>query len=57
MIQSTDCVEVGQTIGVYIEPDAIHIMKQSDYSGKFGDYSFFSDEIEELSVIDDEEEE
>ena len=30
-------------------------MKKSEYSGQFGDYSTFSDEIEELSIVDDEE--
>ena len=49
MIQSTDYVSPEQRIGLYIEPDAIHIMKKSKYSGKFGDYSSFSDEIDTLS--------
>jgi spermidine/putrescine transport system ATP-binding protein len=49
MIQSTDYVAPEADIGVYIEPDAIHIMKKSKYSGKFGDYSSFSDEIDQLS--------
>ncbi len=49
MIQSTDFVEPNSTIGVYIEPDAIHVMKKSEYSDKFGDYSSFSDELEHLS--------
>lgn len=49
MIQSTDFVAVDEKIGIFIEPDAIHIMKKSKYSGQFGDYSTFSDEIEELS--------
>ncbi len=49
MIQSTDYVSPEQTIGVYIEPDAIHIMKKSEYSDMFGDYSTFSDEMEHLS--------
>ncbi len=49
MIQSTEYVAPEAEIGVYIEPDAIHIMKKSKYSGKFGDYSTFSDEIEEMS--------
>ena len=49
MIQSTDYVSPEQKIGLYIEPDAIHIMKKSKYSGKFGDYSSFSDEIDQLS--------
>ena len=55
MIQSTDYVAVNEKIGLYIEPDAIHIMKKSEYSGQFGDYSTFSDEIEELSIINNEE--
>ncbi len=54
MIQSTDFVDVNQKIGVYIEPDAIHIMSKSEYSGQYGDYSTFSDEIEELSNLDEE---
>ena len=56
MIQSTDYVEVGQNIGVYVEPDAIHIMKKSEYSNMFGDYSSFSDELERLSDANEEEE-
>ena len=51
MIQSTDIQHVGDRIGLYIEPDAFHIMKKSEYSGKFGDYSTFSDEIEQLSDL------
>ena len=56
MIQTTDFVSVGSDIGLYIEPDAIHVMKKSEYSGKFGDSSSFSDEIDELSnpVMNDE---
>lgn len=49
MIQTTDCHEVGETVGLYIEPDAIHIMKKSEYSGKFGDYSSYSDELDEMN--------
>ncbi len=56
MIQSTDYVEPDATIGLYIEPDAIHIMKKSKYSGKYGDYSSFSDEIDQLSDADSAEE-
>lgn len=51
MIQSTDIQYVNDKIGLYIEPDAFHIMKKSEYSGKFGDYSTFSDEIEQLSDL------
>ncbi len=56
MIQSTDYVEPDATIGLFIEPDAIHIMKKSKYSGMFGDYSSFSDEIDQLSDADAAEE-
>ena len=56
MIQSTDYVAPNANIGLYIEPDAIHIMKKSKYSGKFGDYSSFSDEIDQLSNADAAEE-
>jgi hypothetical protein len=31
-------------------------MKKSKYSGKFGDYSTFSDEMDHLSDVVDEEE-
>ena len=59
MIQTTDYQEVGSTIGLVIEPDAIHIMKKSEYSGLYGDYSSFSEEFDELSdatIYEDEEE-
>ena len=56
MIQTTDYVAPEAEIGVYIEPDAIHIMKKSEFSGMFGDYSSFSDELDRLSELDNEEE-
>ena len=55
MIQTTDFVDVDENIGLYIEPDAIHIMKKSEYSGMFGDYSSFSNELDELSIPPEEE--
>ena len=55
MIQSTDYVAPDSRIGVYIEPDAIHIMKKSEYSGLYGDYSSYSEEIDHLSDIIEEE--
>lgn len=51
MIQSTDISHVGDRIGLFIEPDAIHIMKKSEYSGTFGDFSSYSDEFDELSDV------
>ncbi len=56
MIQSTDYVAPEEEIGLYIEPDAIHIMKKSKFSGMFGDYSSFSDELDSLSDADAAEE-
>ncbi len=47
MIQSTDCREPGDRIGLSLGPDDIHVMAKSEYSGMFGDYSTFSDEMEE----------
>ena len=52
MIQTTDFVDVDEHIGLSIDPDAIQIMKKSEYSGMFGDYSTYSDEAEELSEIE-----
>ncbi len=57
MIQTTDYVAPEAEIGVYVEPDAIHIMKKSEFSGMFGDYSSFSDELEKLSDLGDTEDE
>ena len=57
MIQTTDYAAEGEKVGIYIEPDAIHIMKKSEYSGMFGDYSSYSMEMDELSVVESEDEE
>ena len=48
MIQTTDFVDVDEHIGIYLEPDAIHVMHKSEYSGLYGDYSSFSNEFDEL---------
>ena len=48
MVQATDEQKVGTKVGLIIEPDAIHIMKKSEYSGVFGDYSTFSDEMDQM---------
>ena len=37
MIETSDYVAPAEKIGLYIEPDAIHVMKKSEYSGRFGD--------------------
>ena len=59
LIQTTDHSPVGARIGVKIDSDGFHIMKKSEYSGQFGDYSSYSEEYEELadaSLETDEEE-
>ncbi len=50
LIQTTDHSPVGSHIGVKIDPDGFHIMKKSEYSGKFGDYSSYSAEYDELNA-------
>ena len=54
MIQSTDSPAVGDRIGISIPPQDIHIMKKSEYSGMFGDYSTFSDEMELMNEVEDD---
>ena len=58
LIQTTDFCPVGSYIGIKIDPDGIHVMRKSEYSGMFGDYSSYSEEYEEISdaTIDPEEE-
>ena len=59
LIQTTDLAPVGSRIGIKLDPDAIHVMKKSAYSGMFGDYSSYSaeyDEINDPDIIYDEAE-
>ena len=60
LIQTTDHCPEGERIGIKIDPDGIHVMKKSQYSGMFGDYSSFSEEYDELDdatlEVEDEEE-
>ena len=53
MIQTTDYAKVGKKIGLIIKPDEIHVMKKSKYSGLYGDYSSFSDEMDHISDADE----
>ncbi len=55
LIQTTDHSPVGARIGIKIDPDGIHVMKKSRYSGLYGDYSSFSDEYDELDTVESEE--
>ncbi len=48
LIQTTDFHPEGSTIGIILNPDDIHIMHKSQYSGMFGDYSSYSEEYEEM---------
>ena len=61
LIQTTDFCPVDSLIGIKIDPDGIHVMKKSEYSGMFGDYSSYSEEYEEISdasiELDEEESE
>ena len=36
-------------IGIVLDPDDIHIMHKSRYSGMFGDYSSYSEEFDEMN--------
>lgn len=56
MIQSTESQKPGDTIGLILQPNDIHIMKKSQYSGEIGDYSAFSDEIYEEQHLEEKEE-
>ena len=49
MVQTTEYSAVGDKIGISIKPDEIQVMKKSEYSGLYGDYSSFSEEFDELS--------
>ncbi len=57
MLETSDYVAPDAIIGLDIEPEAIHVMKKSEYSGMFGDYSSFSDELDNLGNPDSEEDE
>ena len=57
LIQTTDFHGVGETIGIRLNPEDIHIMHKSEYSGMFGDYSSYSAEYDELMEDTGDEEE
>ena len=57
LIQTTDFHGVGTTIGIRLNPEDIHIMRKSEYSGLFGDYSSYSAEYDELTEDAEDEEE
>ena len=55
LIQTTDHSPVGAQVGIRLEPDAIHVMHKSAYSGQFGDYSSYSAEYDEMADSTEEE--
>ena len=57
LIQTTDFHPEGAVIGIRLNPEDIHIMHKSEYSGMFGDYSSYSAEYDELTEDADDEEE
>ena len=57
LIQTTDFHGEGETIGIRLNPEDIHIMHKSEYSGMFGDYSSYSAEYDELTEDAADEEE
>ena len=57
LIQTTEYHPMGTVIGIHLDPDCIHVMKKSEYSGMFGDYSSYSEEYEEIGDADYEPEE
>ena len=57
LIQTTDYQPEGTTVGIRLNPEDIHIMHKSEYSGMFGDYSSYSAEYDELTEDAADEEE
>lgn len=49
LIQTSDYCPEGAVIGIKIDPDGFQIMHKSEYSGKFGDYSSYSEEYDVIS--------
>lgn len=49
LIQTTDFYPPDSVIGIVLNPEDIHIMNKSEYSGMFGDYSSYSEEFDEMA--------
>lgn len=52
LVQTTEYHKVGEKVAMYIDADSIHVMKRSEYSGEYGDYSTFSDEFDHINDAD-----
>ena len=57
LIQTTDFCPEGSYIGIRLNPEDIHIMHKSEYSGMFGDYSSYSAEYDEIADAEGAEDE
>ena len=57
LIQTTDFCPEGSYIGIRLNPEDIHIMHKSEYSGMFGDYSSYSAEYDEIADAEGSEDE
>ena len=55
LIQTTDYQSVGQRVGIRLNPEDIHVMKKSEYSGLFGDYSSYSAEYDEIDEVGEDD--
>ena len=55
LIQTTDYCPVAAYIGIRLNPEDIHIMHKSEYSGLYGDYSSYSAEYDEIADASEEE--
>ena len=55
LIQTTDYCPVDAYIGIRLNPEDIHIMHNSEYSGLYGDYSSYSAEYDEIADASEEE--
>ena len=54
LIQTTDYCPVDSYIGIRLNPEDIHIMHKSEYSGLYGDYSSYSAEYDEIADAQEE---
>jgi len=53
LIQTTEHHPEGSSIGISLNPEDIHVMKRSKYSGQFGDYSSYSVEYDEMDEAEE----
>ena len=56
LIQTTDFYPVDSYIGIRLNPEDIHIMHKSEYSGLYGDYSSYSAEYDEIADAEEDAE-